>query len=136
MRPRRERRLLQIAVALACLVPLAAGSLGVIAGPAMLAGIDPPLPTDLDSHLRYLSGIFLAMLVGYASCIPDIERKGARLKALVAMTMAGGAARLVSLVAVGAPSSGHLAGLCIELGIAPAMLLWQMRVAHRLGWHG
>lgn len=135
MTPAAEKMLLQLAIAAILPLSFSAALAGIAGGPGFL-GHPPVVPTDLDSHLRYLSGIFLAMLVGYASCIPDIERKGARLKALVAMTMAGGAARLVSLVAVGAPSSGHLAGLCIELGIAPAMLLWQMRVAHRLGWHG
>ncbi len=135
MTPAAEKMLLQLAIAAILPLSFSAALAAIARGPGFL-GHPPVVPTDLDSHLRYLSGIFLAMLVGYASCIPDIERKGARLKALVAMTMAGGAARLVSLVAVGAPSSGHLAGLCIELGIAPAMLLWQMRVAHRLGWHG
>ena len=39
MRRDRERRLLQIAVAIACLVPLTAGASGVLQGPAMIKDV-------------------------------------------------------------------------------------------------
>ncbi len=128
MTPRRERTLLQGVVALACIVPLTTGTLGIVRGAAWLQ----PLPTtDMDSHFRYLSGIFVVMGLGFVSCIPRIDRKGARLRMLGAMVVAGGFARLVSLAEAGMPSTGHLAGLCIELIVVPLLLGWQTRVAHR-----
>lgn len=129
MSPASERRLLQAAAALAVLVPIGAGAWGVIRGAAWLD--HGAAPRDLDSHFRYLSGIFLALGIGFASCIPAIEKNGARFRLLGAMVVAGGAARLVSLLAVGAPSAGHVAGLGMELGAVPLLMLWQARVSRR-----
>ncbi len=61
---RREKRALQAIVALLALVPLAAGLSGVISGPAFLHAMQP-WPADLDSHLRYLSGVLLAPFTDY-----------------------------------------------------------------------
>ena len=122
-----ERRLLQLVVALACVVPLTFGTLGVLHGAAWLE--HAPVRVDLDSHFRYLSGIFLVLGIGFVSCIPAIERKGPRFRLLGAMVVAGGLARAVSLLSVGAPSTGHLAGLVMEVGVVPLLMLWQTRVA-------
>ncbi|MBM3927193.1 MAG: DUF4345 domain-containing protein [Sphingomonadales bacterium] len=130
MTPAAEKRALQVAVALVLVLPFTAAITGVVGGPRFL-GRPPAIPTDLDSHFRYVSGIFLAMLIAYASCIPGIERKTDRLRLLGFLTIVGGLARLGSLLSVGVPSIGHQAGLVIELGIAPAILLWQTRVARR-----
>ena len=126
-----ERRLLQIAVAIACLVPLLAGGAGVIAGPAMLKGVGAPTAIDLDSHYRYLSGLLFGLGLMFAACIPRIERKRALFGGLALIVVCGGLARLVSLIALGPPGAGHLFGLAMELGIVPALALWQARVARR-----
>ena len=123
-----ERRLLQTAMALGSVVPLAFGTLGILRGAAWLS--KAPVSTDLDSHFRYLSGIFLVVGIGFVSCIPDVERKTGRMRLLGAMVMAGGLARAWSLASVGAPSTGHLAGLAMELLAMPLLLLWQARVAN------
>ena len=130
MTPRAELRLAQGVLAAVLLLPLSAAIAGVVLGPRFLGRI-PVVPTDMDSHVRYLSGVLLGMLIAYASCIPALERRGDRLTMLVAITIVGGCARLASLLAVGVPSAGHLAGLGIELGVAPAMWLWQRRLAQR-----
>ncbi len=124
---RRERTLLQLAVALACIVPLTASIAGIALGARWL---QPGPAVDMDSHFRYLSGLFLVMGLGFASCVPGIERKSGRLRLLGAMVVAGGLARLVSLSQLGTPSIGHVTGLAIELGVVPAILGWQTRVAH------
>lgn len=131
MTPATERRLLQVAIALTCLVPLSAATSSLMQGPAWLGGVTAPVPVDLDSHFRYLSGIFLVMGLAFASSIPRIEAMGARLRLLGAMVVTGGIARLASLLVVGTPSTGHLVGLGIELGVVPAILVWQARVARR-----
>lgn len=124
------RGALQAVVAVATLVPLSVASLSLVRGPAWL-GQAAPIATDLDSHFRYLSGIFLMLGLGFASCIPAIERKGPRLRLLGAMVIAGGLGRLWSLTQVGAPSTGHLFGLGIELGVVPIVLVWQAVVSRR-----
>ncbi|MES2443441.1 MAG: DUF4345 domain-containing protein [Pseudomonadota bacterium] len=127
MSPAAERRLLQALVALAALIPLAVAGTSIVRGAAWLA--HGPVTPDLDSHFRYLSGIFLVLGLGFASCIPRIEAMGPRFRLLGAMVVAGGLARALSLAEAGPPSTGHLAGLVMELVVVPLLLLWQARVA-------
>jgi len=121
---------LQIVVAIACLVPLLTGGQSILHGPGFL-GHPPVVPVDLDSHFRYISGIFFAVGVAFASCVPGIERKGPRFRLLGALVIVGGLSRVVSLVAVGAPSRGHLFAFAMELGVVPLLLLWQAALARR-----
>lgn len=131
MSPAVEKRLLQAVMTVTLFLPLSAAIAGVTGGPHFL-GHPPIVPTDLDSHFRYISGLFLGMLLLFASCIPAVERKGPRLRLLAFMVFVGGLFRLYSLVAIGMPSLGHRIGLGIELIEMPLLLLWQARVARRL----
>jgi hypothetical protein len=124
-----EKRLLQAVVALACVVPLVTGGLSILRGPAGMA--HAPVPVDLDSHFRYISGIFFALGIAFATCVPGIEAKGPRFRLLGALVIAGGLARVVSLVEVGVPSHGHVLGLCMELGVVPLLMLWQRGLEKR-----
>jgi hypothetical protein len=124
-----EKRALQIVVAVACIVPFSVAIPSVLHGATTLKGIHAPVPVDLDSHFRYLSGIFLMLGIGFASCVPGIERKGPRFRLLGTMVVTGGLARALSWAEVGAPSTGHRLGLCMELGVVPLLMLWQARMA-------
>ena len=131
MSPGAEKRALQIAAGVACLVPLSMGAASILIGPSILSGIDDPPVRDLDSHFRYLSGIFLMVGIAFASCVPGIERKTARFRLLGTMVVLGGLARAVSAMEYGLPSDGHRFGLVMELGIVPLLMIWQSRVARR-----
>ena len=126
-----ERRLLQIVVAIACLVPLLTGGESIVRGVVMLHGAPNPPPPDLDSHFRYVSGIFFALGVAFATTVPKIERMGPRFRLLGAMVVTGGLARALSWALVGAPSAGHRFGLVMELVVVPLLMLWQARVERR-----
>jgi hypothetical protein len=127
-----ERRLLQGATLLACLVPLLAGGAGALGGPAMLAGIDPgEASADLDSHFRYLSGLLLGIGIGFLYCVPAIEKRTALFRALGLIVLIGGLARLYSALTLGLPGPGHIFGLAMELGTVPALVVWQARVAKK-----
>lgn len=123
-----ERRLLQYLVAVLALIPISAGFAGVLLGPSFLGVEDPP-PADLDSHLRFLSGFFMAAGIAFWSCIPDIEHKTERFRLLALFTVLGGLARLLSLTEAGLPSAGHVIGLGMELAVVPVLVLWQARIA-------
>jgi hypothetical protein len=114
-------------------VPLAAGGAGIVRGAAMVKGLHPPLPLDLDSHYRYLSGLLFGIGLAFGSTIPAIERRGVLFRTLGFIVIVGGFARLVSLVRLGPPSTGHLFGLFMELGAVPLLLLWQARIARFCG---
>lgn len=126
-----ERRLLQAVVAIACLVPFSVAIPSVLHGARILKGVAVPVAADLDSHFRYLSGIFLALGCGFASCVPAIERKGPRFRLLGAMVVTGGLARALSWAEIGAPSVGHRLGLGMELGVVPLLMLWHRAVERR-----
>ncbi|MEM8697388.1 MAG: DUF4345 domain-containing protein [Pseudomonadota bacterium] len=131
MSPIAEKRALQIAAGVACLVPLSMGAASIVIGPSILSGIDDPPVRDLDSHFRYLSGIFFMLGLAFASCVPGIEAKTARFRLLGAMVVMGGLARAWSAAEYGLASHGHRFGLVMELGVVPLLMLWQTRVARR-----
>ncbi len=122
------KRGLQTAVAVLALIPVAAGLAGVILGPRFV-GATQPWPTDLDSHFRFLSGVFLAAGIAWWTCVPHIEAKTKRFRLLALLTFTGGLARLASLFIAGAPSAGHVAGLGMELAVVPLLTSWQARIA-------
>ncbi len=121
---------MQVAVALLALVPVAAGLAGALRGPAMVDGLAGT--PSADSHMRYLSGLLLAVGVAWWSAVPAIERHGPRVRLLTALVVCGGFARLLGLVVVGVPSWPMLGGLAMELAVTPAVALWQARVARRM----
>jgi hypothetical protein len=129
MSPTAEKRLLQAATALACFVPLSMGGVSVLGSAAVLKGVEPPLPIDLDSHFRYLSGLLLGIGLVFLACLRNIERHRSVFLALGAIVVVGGLARLLSLAEVGWPGRGHQFGLVMELIVVPGIVLWQSRVA-------
>lgn len=123
----RQRRLLQATIAVLAMLPVFAGLAGVATGAGFLG--EETAPTDLDSHVRFLSGFFLAVGIAWYSCIPAIEKKTERIRLLAILTFAGGLARLYSLLIAGVPSAGHVLGLGMELAVVPCLVVWHGRVA-------
>lgn len=118
-----ERRLLQIAVAVAAIVPVAAGTWGA------LGGLHAPQGAA-DSQARYLSGLLLAIGLGFWATIPRIETRGAIFRTLAAVVVVGGLARLAGAIETGLGAAVSLP-LLMELGVTPLLALWRERVAHR-----
>jgi hypothetical protein len=127
--PSLERRLLQLAIAVGCLVPLLAGGAGVLRGPEMLKDVGIGSPADLESHYRYLSGLLLGLGLGLAWCVPRIEARTGVFRMLGLIAVIGGLARLLGIALEGIPSGAHLVALGMEIGVVPLLLLWQARVA-------
>ncbi len=125
-----EKRLLQAVIAVACLLPLIVGGQGILHGPAPFGHL-ADVPKDLDSHFRYISGIFFATGLGFVSCIPNIERNGPRFRLLGGLIFVCGVSLLISLIAVGVPSQGHLLGLGMETIVVPLLMLWRWNFARR-----
>lgn len=131
--PTRERRLLQAAVALACVVPVSAGLAGLATGTGLIPGAAGPV--DLDSHLRYLSGLLLAIGLAFLGCLPKIEACGGRFRLLAGIVVIGGLGRLLGVAITGWPGSSMVFGLAMELLVTPALALWQARLARRWERH-
>ena len=119
-----ETRALQACVALAAIVPVAAGAWGVFAIPegASLGEL---------SHRRYLSGLLLAIGLAFWSIVPGIERKSGAIRLLAGLVVIGGLCRLLG-VAMGDPVTWTVAGaLVMELLVTPSLCLWQRRVSEQ-----
>lgn len=116
-----ERRLLQITVAVAGVVPVGGGFLGLI------GGLGGPGGGFADSHYRYLSGLLLGVGAAFWATIRDIERRGELFRVLTSIVVVGGLARLGAALATGAPWTAWLAVL-MELGVVPALALWRERI--------
>jgi hypothetical protein len=110
-----ERRLLQICISVAALVPVAGGISGVIYGG--------------DSQFRYLSGVLAAIGIAYWTTVPDIEREGDRFALLTLLVVAGGFCRAVGMLIAGPPGLAMTAALIMELVVTPLLYLWQTRIA-------
>jgi len=120
-----ERRLLQLLVAVAGLVPVGGGMLLALWGAGAMGEI---VRADLDSHLRYLSGLLAAIGVAYWTAIPEIEKEGAKIGLLTAIVVAGGFARAVGVLIMGPPGPLMTGALGMELVVAPAIYFWQLRI--------
>jgi hypothetical protein len=132
---RLERRLLQLAIGVACLVPVTAGLTGIIQGSGMIKGVASGV-VDFDSHFRYLSGLLLGVGIGFAASIPRVGARTPTFFVLGGIVIVGGLARMLSLLSDGMPSTGHLFGLAMELGVVPLLLLWQHNLTLRCSRRG
>lgn len=127
-----ERRALQVAVALGGLVPVGAGLAGILEG-ATMTGLAAGPDAALDSHVRYLSGLLLAIGVGFWSTIASIDAAPAtaRFRLLTAIVVTGGLSRLLGIAIASVPPASMRFGLAMELAVTPALCLWQARIARR-----
>jgi hypothetical protein len=116
----RERLLLQIFILVASLVPLVAGGYGVLGN----LSSDPAL----GGHLRYLSGLLLAIGLAFAWCAKRIGARTIEIRLLTFLVAVGGVARLLGLPETGL-SNVTLLALFMELVVTPAICLWQSRIA-------
>jgi hypothetical protein len=121
-----ERKLLQIAFALAGLVLVGFGLAGVFFGANFM---DLTGNVVMDSYIRFLKGMLLAIGLVYWSSIPDIERHGERISLITFILVLGAVPRLMAVIGHGVPTIGILIGLAGELILAPLLWLWQRHVA-------
>jgi len=106
-----ETRVLQIVVFLGALVPIYGGGVGVLRG-ASAFGAWPGAAAD--SQVRYLSGLLLAIGLAYWACAPTIARRGAEIRLLTVIVLAGGLSRLAGVFLAGDP--GRMCSISQRLG--------------------
>jgi uncharacterized protein DUF4345 len=121
-----ERRLLQIAIFIAGLVPILMGLAGVVWGVRFLSIDDNPA---MDGAVRFLSGVLLAVGVQYWISIPHIEKHETQFAVLTFILVFGSLARLTSLFFGGVPSFGTVFVALVALVYVPLLWLWQRRLA-------
>ena len=121
-----ERKLLQMTFAIAGLVLVGFGLAGVFFGANFL---DLSGNVVMDSYIRFLKGMLLAIGLIYWSAIADIERHGERIALVTLILVLGAVPRLMAVIGHGVPTNGILISLAGELIAAPLLWLWQRRIA-------
>ncbi|TAJ40063.1 MAG: DUF4345 domain-containing protein [Reyranella sp.] len=122
-----ERRALQLSIAIAAALPVVSGLWGIVHGASD--------GTRTDNHHRYLSGLLLAIGLGYWSTVPGIEAMGGRLRFLTALVVTGGFARMLGMALGDAVTPPVIAALVMELLVAPLLCLWQVRIVSKSRRH-
>jgi hypothetical protein len=121
-----QRKLLQIAIAIAGLAGVAVGLTGVLFGTLYA---DLSADVVLDSYVRFLKGVLLAIGLIYLSCIPQIERRGDRIALVTFILVCGTLSRLLTVIGHGVPTLGIIGNLVTGLILVPLLWLWQRHVA-------
>ena len=121
-----QRKLLQIAFALAGLALVGFGLGGVFFGAAFTEFSGDVV---VDSYIRFLKGMLLAIGLVYWSSIPDIERHGERITLVTFILVLGAVPRLMAVIGHGVPTNGIVISLVGELIFAPLLWLWQRHVS-------
>lgn len=125
-----ERNVFRIVVALAACPAIFAGLSGALSGAcafdrAGCAGLDP----FLRSHVHYLSGLLAAIGLSYWWTLRRPEAQSVAYRLLTAIVLIGGLARLVGLALDASSDPGVWISLALELVVAPAVCIWQARIA-------
>jgi hypothetical protein len=121
-----ERKVLQVAFSLAGLVLVGFGLAGVFFGAGFT---DLSGNVVMDSYIRFLKGMLVAIGLVYWSAVPDIERQGERISLVTFILVLGAVPRLMAVIGHGVPTIGILIGLAGELIFAPLLWLWHGHVA-------
>lgn len=127
-----EKRILQLVVLVASLVPIGAGLGGIIVGPWLFGARS--YSVDLISHVGYLSGLLLAIGLLFVFSVPNIEKHKSRFLILGFIVFVGGIARLYEGLLTGFGTLPHQLALGMELIVTPLIILWQRRVARLCGY--
>ncbi|WP_175407359.1 DUF4345 domain-containing protein [Streptomyces sp. TRM64462] len=123
-----HRRTFQGVLILLGLVVLGTGALDIVSGTTALPG-DPYAGPTLDSNYRFFAGVWCALGLVLFAAAPRPEDHALALRGVFAAVFAGGLARGVSYLAVGAPHALFTAFIGVELLLPPLLLLWYGRLS-------
>jgi hypothetical protein len=121
------RRFLQVALALLGVVALCTGLAQMIAGADAVVGVEVA-DESAESELRFLSAFWAALGCVSLWLVPRVETQPMAVRAVAAALFAGGIARVISLISVGAPHPLLTVLMAIELIAPPIIIAAQARL--------
>lgn len=127
----KHRKVLQYLIGILAAAPLLSGIIG-------LAGIYNPLfagrlPINLilDSNLRFLNAMSIAVALSFYFIIPVIEKETFACRVICCSIFMGGIGRLISIYDLGKPPLPLLVFLTLELSSPILIMYWQQQIAAR-----
>jgi Domain of unknown function (DUF4345) len=125
-----SRRGLQATLTILGAIGLTFGGLTVLTGAAgVLAG--GPVSASVDSEMRFYAAWYVAAGVLLLRTVAHVESEGPTIRAICAVVFLAACARVISLVAVGAPHPIFLVLMAIEFTIPAVVVPWQAAVGRR-----
>ena len=125
----KSKKALQAVIGILAVAPLVSGLIG-------LSGIRNPLFTEalpadlvLDSNLRFLNAMSVAVAVSFYCVIPVIEKETFAFRVVCGAVWLGGIGRLISIYDLGVPPLFIIGFLALEL-LSPILIIyWQKQIA-------
>ena len=115
------RRATQIVLAIAGIAVVGIALAHIVLGGAAVIG-GSPLNATSDGEHRFFAAVFLCYGLALLWCVPDIATKRTPIRLLALTFLAGGVARLISVIAVGPPNAFYSVMLVVEF-LLPLVLL-------------
>jgi hypothetical protein len=116
------RKALQILLGLFGAMAIFIAGLHIVLGPSSIPG-SVPVNATMDSEDRFYAVLFLAFGATLLWCIKEVEQKARVVYFLMATFLAGGVARLISMLVVGPPNGFFIAMTTLEL-VLPFVYAW------------
>ena len=126
-----SKKTLQYVIGILALAPLLSGLIG-------LSGIFNPLffeelPVNLflDSNLRFLNAMCIAVALSFYFILPVIEKETFACRIICFAIFMGGIGRLISIYDLGIPAFPLLIFAAFELIFPPLIIYWQKQLASK-----
>ncbi|MGF1466427.1 MAG: DUF4345 domain-containing protein [Sandaracinaceae bacterium] len=129
-----ERRALQGILFVLSLIPILNLLVGFLSGVAAFGIAPEGHAVNLDSQLRYLSGVYVAISIVIWWSVPRIESRVVPLRLVALGIVLGGLGRVLSVATYGwPPDPAMVGGLFLEVLGVPLLVLWHASFARRHG---
>jgi len=120
------KRLLLVLLGALGAVPVATGLLAIFGGAESAPG-GGPVPASVDSEYRFVNVFWVAAgLILWWTLRRPLERALVT-RVVLAIVVAGGVARVISVLVVGWPHPVYIGAMVVELVVVPLLIVWHAR---------
>ena len=132
MKKATHRKALQIVMGILAVAPLLSGLLGLLGIYNPLFSEKLPENLVLDSNLRFLNAMSIAVALSFYFIIPVIEKETFACRVICCSIFLGGVGRLISFYDFGTIPLPLLLTLILELICPIVIMYWQWQVASQV----
>ncbi len=123
------RRTFQILLLAVAFIPFVLGGMTLVVGAARFVPTEN-VTAELDNQMRFSAVRSMLPFVLTVWIVLNLDRAGSVLSIVLWATAAGGAARILSVLQYGAPSTATIGVIVLEIGVL-AFLPWHRTIVRR-----